>query len=280
MEYSFTNVWGSSWEVYRRSWKILFAAVAVYMLANLPSIGASLGQNIILSMQRRDPQSVGPQAMSIASVLGCFNFIYTVFVVTPLMAGVMWLSLRTVRNEPAQLNDLMQGYRRFPSLIGAYFLLTLIVLVPVLLAVGVLLAITYFGMGFDAFKDGIQWTDFDDCSRIALGLGLLWVLVCYLAMLFISIRLAFVWWLVTDKSQGPLGAAAAIERSWNITRGRVLSLLGLFITIGVMMMATTLCCCLPLFVLGIPLGIVQCSLAYDMLLKRGEGEVVQTVPAV
>ncbi len=270
MKYSFTNVWGQSWALYKKSWTILSAACVIYFLANIPAQAVNI---LRLFAQSGEPKpEPTPATAAILGGLGCFSAVWAIFVILPIAGGLYWMGTRASRAETPTLSDILQGYRRFPALIGAFVLLCVVLTIPVLLALMVSLAIVYLGIGFEVFKDGVQRTDFDDCSRAAIALGALWTLACLVVMYWIAIRTVFVWLIVTDESLGKVGPVRAIELSWRITRGNALSLFGLFMTIGIMLYATLLCCVLPILFVGMPLAFTQFGVAYNLLLSQDRNQ--------
>lgn len=266
MQYSFTNVWGQSWAMYKKSWMMLAAGVAIYFAANIPSTLANIMQNGFVIGQQQNPDQ--PAWGAISGGLLCFLLIYSIFVLLPIMVGVIWMGLRAARGQIPAISDILQGYRRFPRVLGTTVLLYIIFLIPVFLAFAVGAAIIFLGVGFEIFEDGIQQSDFDSFSRAALlGAGA-WAFICLVVAYWIGLRTSFALLVAVDDSIPACGPLGCIEMSWRITRGRALSLLGLFITMGIMLMATVLCCFLPAIVLGYPLALTMYGLSYNMLLNR------------
>ena len=266
MEYSFTNVWGQSWAMYKKSWLMLTAGVAIYLVANIPTQISNLAQNGLLFGQQKNPDQ--PAWSAISGGIGCFIFIYSIFVLIPLLAGLIWMGLRAARGQTPMIGDILRGYRRFPTVLGTYVLVYILILIPLILALAVGAAIIFFGVGFEVFKDGVQKQDFDSFSLVAfLGAGA-WAFICSIVMYWIGLRTSFALLVAVDESISARGPLACIEMSWKMTRGRALSLLGLFITMGVMMFATLFACCLPVIGLGYPLALTMYGLAYNMLLNR------------
>ena len=266
MEYSFTNVWGQSWAMYKKSWLMLTAGVAIYLVANIPTQISNLAQNGLLFGQQKNPDQ--PAWAAISGGIGCFILIYSFFVLLPLLAGLLWMGLRAARGQTPMIGDILRGYRRFPTVLGVAVLVYILALIPVILALAVGAAIIFFGVGFEVFKDSVQQQNFDSFSKAALlGAGV-WTLICFIVMYWILLRTSFALLVAVDESISARGPLACIEMSWKMTRGRALSLLGLFITMGVMMLATLFACCLPVIGLGYPLGLTMYGLAYNMLLNR------------
>ena len=266
MNYSFTNVWGQSWPLYRKAWIMLTAGVAIYLAANLPTYAVNIVQSVMTGGDQK--AQLSQASRSLLAGLGCFSGLWGIFVVLPIAAGLYWMGTRAARSEYPVLSDILQGFRRFPSVLGVMVLLCIAFLIPIILAFAVLLAIVYFGIGFETFKDGVQSTDFDDCSKAAVICGSVWSVVCVVVMYWIAMRTVFAWLIVTDGRLGRTGAMRSIELSWRITQGHALSLFGLFITIGLMVSATFCCCVLPMFIVGFPLALTQIGVAYNLLLNQ------------
>jgi uncharacterized membrane protein len=266
MEYSFTNVWGQSWAMYKKSWLMLTAGVVIFLFANIPSQISNLAQNGLIFGQQKNPDQ--PAWSAISGGIGCFILIYSIFVLLPLLAGLIWMGLRAARGQTPMIGDILRGYRRFPTVLGTCVLVYILILIPLILALAVGAAIIFFGVGFEVFKDSVQQQNFDSYSKAALlGAGA-WVFICFIVMYWIGLRTSFALLVAVDESISARGPLACIEMSWKMTRGRALSLLGLFITIGVMMLATLFACCLPVIGLGYPLALTMYGLAYNMLLNR------------
>ena len=266
MEYSFTNVWGQSWAMYKKSWLMLTAGVAIYLVANIPTQISNLAQNGLLFGQQKNPDQ--PAWAAISGGIGCFILIYSIFVLLPLLAGLIWMGLRAARGQTPMIRDILRGYRRFPTVLGTCVLVYILILIPLILALAVGAAIIFFGVGFEVFKDSVQQQNFDSFSKAALlGAGA-WTFICIIVMYWIGLRTSFSLLVAVDESISARGPLACIEMSWKMTRGRALSLLGLFITIGVMTLATLFACCLPVIGLGYPLALTMYGLAYNMLLNR------------
>lgn len=268
MQYSFTNVWGQSWQLYKKSWLMLTAGAALYIVANIPTQLTGLIQNGLLFGQQKNPDQ--PVWGAISGGLACFLVIYTIAVIFPLFAGLLWMGIRAARGQIPEIRDILQGYRRYPRVLGTVILLYIIFLIPVFLACAVGAAIIFFGVGFEIFKDGVQQSDFDSFSMAAfLGAGA-WAFICLVVAYWIGLRTSFALLVAVDESIPVCGPLGCIEMSWKMTRGRALSLLGLFITMLIMLIATIMCCCLPVIVLGYPLALTMLGLAYNMLLSRDE----------
>ena len=149
MEYSFTNVWGQSWAMYKKSWLMLTAGVAIFLVANIPTQISNLAQNGLLFGQQKNPDQ--PAWAAISGGIGCFIFIYSIFVLLPLLAGLIWMGLRAARGQTPMIGDILRGYRRFPTVLGTCVLVYILILIPLILALAVGAAIIFFGVGFDCF---------------------------------------------------------------------------------------------------------------------------------
>ena len=270
MGYSFTNAWGASWETYRANWLKLTGLSVIYLLAIMPMWGAQMVQVIANVLQKEKPESAEMAAAlgSLGGILGCVALLYAIFVVIPLCVGVFWVVIRAVRTKEVEFSDILQGFRRFPRVLGIYLLVVIAQFVPMILGFAVLIAIVVFGVGTERFKDGVQWTDFDDYSRLALVGGLGWLLACVIVSWWIQLRTVFSLAVVCDSKLGAPGIIERVETSWRMTRGNALSLLGLIITVSVVMWASVCCCVLPVVFFGAPLTVVILATAYDQLLAQ------------
>ena len=270
MEYSFTNAWGASWGTLKATWLRLAGAGVIYLLANIPVYGVNAVQMIgqLIQKQNPDEAKVAVATAAVSVLTGCFVFIYQIFVLLPLAAGLIWVATRAVRSHRVVYGDLLRGFRRFPSVIGTVLLVGVVQFIPIMLGLSVLATIVWFGIGFANFKDGIQWKDFDDASRAAIIVGLAWVIICAVICYWIAIRTTFSLFVVVDETLGRRGPLASIETSWRMTKGRALSLLGLLICLSVACMATLLACCVPFIFVGMPLCLIVVATAYNMLLAK------------
>lgn len=270
MEYSFTNVWGASWGTLKATWVRLAGACAIYLLANIPVWGAQAVQMISQIIQKKNPDEVKVIAATNAfsGAAGCFVLIYQIFVLVPLLAGLLWVATRAVRSHRVAYGDLLRGFRRFPSVLGTVVLVAIAQMIPILLGLAVLSAIVWFGIGFSNFKDGVQWHDFDDASRAAVILGWIWAITCVVVCYWICIRTMFSLFVVVDETLGARSAMASIETSWRMTQGKALSLFGLMISLSVGTVATLLACCVPFIFLGLPFCLIALATAYNMLVAK------------
>ncbi len=271
MQYSFTNAWGASWGTLKRSWLRLSGVCVIYLIANIPVWFSSIAQVITERVGQKhssESQTIAAATGSISGLMGCCSGVYQLLVLTPLMVGVLWIAICAVRGSRVEFGEMLRGFRRFPSVLGTVLLFIVVQMVPLILGVAVLAAVMWFGIGFDQFKDGVQWADFDDVSRAALAVGFAWMVATIVICYWISIRSMFAFSFVVDRERGNLGPLAAIEASWALTRGRALSLLGFVITVGMAGSVTVLCCILPYVVFGMPFVFVAFATAYQQLLNR------------
>ncbi|MSR44330.1 MAG: hypothetical protein EXS15_03100 [Phycisphaerales bacterium] len=91
MEYSFTNVWGQSWALYKKSWLMLTAGVAIYFVANIPIQALSIMQQIFKWGQEENPDQAVWWGM--ISSLETLAVIWFIFVVLPLAGGMHWMGV-------------------------------------------------------------------------------------------------------------------------------------------------------------------------------------------
>ena len=131
MEYSFTNVWGQSWALYKKSWRMLTAGVVIYLIANIPSQAANIVQN--LAAKGSPKPEVTAEAGSLLATLTCFAVIWSLFVVVPLALFGLLITVGLMANATALCCGLP------------------------LIFLGIPLALTQFGLAYNMLlnRDGI-----------------------------------------------------------------------------------------------------------------------------
>lgn len=150
------------------------------------------------------------------SLLG---YAYWFLVFPPLYYGLLYTYLLAARDEFPHVRSLFIAFERtFPAIL-AWLLSGFIVGVPAIPAVVGIIAIT----GGVAVAIAVA-----DSSGLLIGAPLILVgavlLLAGMAIgVFLSLRLAFVAYLVVDEQLGPIGA---VKESWNRTKGYLWTLLG------------------------------------------------------
>ncbi|MFM7480526.1 MAG: hypothetical protein ACKO4V_05285 [Planctomycetota bacterium] len=289
--YSFTNVWGLGWSRWRTSFLPLFlgtlilAAVNVPMqlqsLANIPAVIVNTKASESAEAAER-LKAASAAASGISGIFGCFAGIWGIFVALPILAGFVWMGVQAARGVVPEVGSILQGYRRFPTVLGGLVLSAIILLVPYLLAISVALPLLLSQSDWDINQLGqlMRTQDTWDGGFIAaLIIAAVWIAVCVVVIYWIGIRL-MMWLPIAVDEVGPRrGAWASINRSWHITRGSALSLFGLLFTASLMAAFTVVLCCVPYFVVGLPLYITLFGLAYAMLSQQETARDAAASPA-
>lgn len=278
--YSFTNVWGLGWSRWRASFLPLFLGtlivVAVYVPLQLPNL-VNIPTVIMDAKASQSPEAAqnlkeaSVWASGLAGIFGCFALLWSIFVSLPILGGFVWMGVQAARGTVPSVGSVLQGYRRFPTVLGGVFYSAIIFLVPYLLAISVALPLLLSQSGWSTdqlsqlMNDPESW---DGGFVAALIIAAVWVAVCVVVIYWIGLRL-MMWLPVVVDDAGPrCGAWASINRSWQITRGSALSLFGLLLTAGLMAMFTLVLCCAPYLLVGLPLYITLYGLAYAMLSQQ------------
>ena len=169
----------------------------------------------------------------IGSNIPFLNLLYVIAVQFPLQAGVALVGIKLAdaglgRGPNLEVGDLFSGFSKYGSAMGAGWLTVLILGVPagILIVALVVIAEAAGGRG--------------DAAQAIVILG---VLVVLIPVLYVGLRLAFVFNLIMDQG---MGAVDALKQSWTLTKGHVLNLFLLGLVAVAAMVAGTL-----LFIVGI-----------------------------
>jgi len=251
---------------------MLAIGVSICALLSLPLAGAQVFQAVAASgpLKERAPEAA-VALRNIGGLLGCCAFVYSIFVFTPMTFGLLAFAIGATREGSVRFALLLEGYRRFPRVLGTTLLLAVVAWVPLLLGLAVAGAITAFGVGFERFQDGIQRTDFDDYSRVAIALGAAWMFACVMVSWWIYVRTSFAYLRIVDPAFPTQRVVDAVESSWRMTRGSAFSLIGLFVTLAVMTTATLLACVVPYLLVGVPFMLTIIASAYLQFLGTDAG---------
>ena len=146
LTYSFTNAWGAGWTAYSRVWFMLAIGVSICALVSLPPVaGAQVFQAVAASgpLKERAPEAA-VALQKIGGLFGCCAFVYSIFVATPMTFGLLAFAIGATREGSVRFALLLEGYRRFPRVLGTTLLLAVVAWVPLLLGLAVAWAITAF----------------------------------------------------------------------------------------------------------------------------------------
>lgn len=232
------------WELVKGHMGVLFVAtlsyllieMAVGMLGNIPFIGPAL--------------SIG-------------NFVIS----GPLVGGLFYLFIRVHRQEPAQLGDMFDGFRRsFGQLfLGTFIpgLCMLVCLIPVLVILFIkllpllpqLTKLTHLQPG--ETPDPATMSALISALLVCLPVGL----ICAIPVTFLGVSWKFTLPLIIDKQ---MDFGTAMKTSWKRVNQHWWSLFGLIILIDLLNVAGLCACCVGLLI-TIPVGFAALMIAYETL---------------
>lgn len=210
-----------SWELFKNSFGILFGGTALFLLIHF--------------------------ALSALAEVRFIGFLFTLaslIISGPLMGGLYFLFLKTIRNQPASLEDLFAGFSdKFIQLLLTHLVVTVLTLLAALPG-GVVL-----GMGavLGATQPG------------AIVLIVLGGILALIPVVYLTVSWVFALPLVLDKR---LDFWTAMELSRRMVSKRFWEVFVLLIALFIVTAAGFLACCVGLFV-SLPLAIGALMYAYE-----------------
>ncbi len=178
----------------------------------------------------------------VAKVIPFSNAVLGIFFAMPLLAGLLWLSLRLVRGEPAEVSDGFAGFKtHYVNLIGfgaIQFVINLICYIPIILVAA--------GLGISSTL--LQRGQFSATMTPAMILGI--VATCLLSICclsFVNTLFCYVPLLIMDKNYH---AWQAIQLSWRMVRRRWWMTFAFLLVSGLLYMLGVLLCCVGLLATG------------------------------
>jgi uncharacterized membrane protein len=239
-----TGCFGRGWNLVKENMGLLFVGTLIYLLIEM-AVGALA--NIPL----------------IGAIFSIANFIIS----GPLLAGVFYLFIRTLRGEPAEVGDIFSGFRRgfgqlfLGTLVPALFIL--LCMLPFLIVLGIK-CVPLIGH-LEQMQRG---TPPDHATMEALQSALLVSLpvlfVCAIPAIYLSVSWKFTLPLIIDRELDFWTAMKTsrrqVGRHWWHVFGLVV-LTGLLNTLGIF-----LCCVGLLFT--IPIGFAALMFAYEAIFSE------------
>ena len=218
------------WELLKNNFGLLFVAALIY---NLIEGGIAL--------------------LGIIPIIGPLFSLANMLVVGPLMGGLFYVFLQTIRGRPASAGDVFMGFRKsFAQLFLGY-------LIPALLAglclipAGIVAAICILPI---ISAD----TPASPPVEVLVIIGVT-VLVCLLAVCFLTINWVFALPLIMDKQ---MDFWTAMKTSWKMVRKHWWQAFGLMVLVGLLNVAGMLACCVGLL-FTMPIGIGAWMYAYETI---------------
>ena len=253
--FTFEQVFGLGWRTLQSNYLLLLGATAVTLGV---SLAGSLSIAVIDAMALR---SGGTAAIALRVISALLNLGFNLLVNLPITLGSIWLVVPIVRGEPARFAELLAPYRRLLHLIATSLLM------------GVLLLASAF-VGILVVVGGAAWASGTRGSAGGVATLVLGVVLMLVPVVLLSARLAPAYLLVLDpraSPQGPLGPLQALAEAWRITRGRMWTVVGIGLVIGLIALFSVLACFLPWIFLGNPLSLAVYGAAYAVLLHTAAG---------
>jgi uncharacterized membrane protein len=231
------------WELVKNNFGTLFVPVLIYLLIEM-AVGV-LG---------RIP-FIGP-IFSIANL----------FITGPLMAGVLYIFIRAIRNESADLRNMFTGFR------SGYWQLFLGYLVPALAYLACLLPflVIYFMKVFPILSQ-LQHTNPNDMQTAlpqimpalkgVLLTSLPVLFVCMIPLMYLTVNWQFTLPLIIDKQ---MNFWPAMKASWKMVHKHWWYVFGLVVVIGLINIAGVIACCIGLL-FTVPLSFAVLMYAYETI---------------
>jgi hypothetical protein len=212
-----------------------------------------------------DGPDPSPRTIALGFASNCFSILWGFGVQLPLGVGAFLIAIRIARGESPGVMEIFHGYRRLPAQWGAV-ILQYLASMPLYAAAALLvvLATVLF-----VFPSTLQETaPAMKVGAAAVGGALILVsLPVFAVATWIAVRMTFCVLAVIDPAMGGLGPIAAVGSAWRISKGNVFGLIGLFIILFLVAMFTTLCCLVPLFVIGVPTIFALFAAAWLLLMR-------------
>ncbi|MCW5777401.1 MAG: hypothetical protein KIS87_13275 [Phycisphaeraceae bacterium] len=233
--YSFGAAFEAGWSIFKGYYGLLICATLAYLAYSL--VSGMIGWTL--------EQSIGFDPLGMLS-----PFLLDMHV----HVGMLMLVVGLVRGASGGFGDVFHGFRRY----GQVLLITLIYYVVIFLVSLPLLIVVV----------ATVFTSQGSSPGAALGL-ILAVIVVLPACAFFATRLYPGIVLIADPRARHLNLSECISLGWRMTGNMVwLSLIGLWIVLGVMVLISFLLLILPGIFFGMPLSIAVMGAAYSLLVAE------------
>jgi uncharacterized membrane protein len=227
------------WELFKNNFGILFVAALLFAL--IEGFIAGLGAIPF----------VGP-LFSLANLV----------IAGPLLGGLYYVYLQTIRKQPASAGDVFAGFRKaFAQLFLGHIVRSLLVglcmipLVVVLVIMVLRLAAAQHGESSQAPSPAML------VSLLSSGVALTALFVCLIPMIYLQVRWAFTLPLIIDKQ---MNFWTAMKASWKMTGRHWWQVFGLVILIGLLNVVGVVMCCVGVLFTA-PIGYAALMYAYETI---------------
>lgn len=226
--YTFEGSWSGGIAIFKSQYPMLLAVTAIILVVQVVSTAINAG------LEQIQP-----------CLAGMWNIAITFGVSIPLSASYFLVGARAARGGKIDLNDLLLGYRR----LGWIILWSLIVgcTAAALFIPGVVIVVVAASAG----GESAAWI-----TGVPLFLF-------YMALfMYLSSRLIFTTSMLVDPALPELQMFAAAKANWELTRSSWLSLIGLMLAVGLMLIGSLMLLCAGIVFVGYPLYYAIMGFAY------------------
>jgi hypothetical protein len=196
------------------------------------------------------------------------GFLFTLanFVISgPLIAGVFYLFIRTIRGEPAEIGDIFSGFKRgFVQLFLATLVTGILVglcMLPFLVVLFVKLLPLIHQMDPHAASNPEKQLEFLKSLLPGLISALPWLLICAVPATYLSVCWKFTLPLIIDKQ---VDFITAMKWSWKRVNQHWFQVFGVVLLVGLLNVAGVVVCCVGLL-FTVPVGMAALMYAYETI---------------
>ena len=189
-------------------------------------------------------------------LIGALFSLLNIFVAAPLMGGLFYVTLQTIRGQPATAGDVFEGFRRaFIQLVLGYLVCTILTglcLIPAVV-VGLITLLP-------------TMTHHQQPGPVPILITVAAGLVCLVPMIFLTVNWMFTLPLIVDKQ---MEFWPAMQTSWKMVRKRWWQLFGLILLVGLINAGGFLLCCVGML-FSMPLGFAAMMYAYESIFSTAQ----------
>ena len=185
----------------------------------------------------------------VISYVPYLDIIYGLFIAPVLTGGLYIFSLKAARNEETSTKDLFEGFKRFATYLGLfwmYFLIMVVIAVP-------FMVLLFLEMAYPAYP-------LDTAITVAAVLTIL-------VIIYAMIRISMAYFLVIDG----MNVTDAIKKSIAVTKSNEMQILVLFVIYVVLILLGILALVIGVFA-ALPFTTIAFAAAYIQLMNYGKSE--------
>lgn len=193
--------------------------------------------------------------------IGHLFSLISLIVTGPLMGGLYYLYLQTVRGESTEIGDVFAGFRKaFLQLFLGHLvtgLLSALCMIPVLVVAAIMLLPAVKAQGLQNFHP--------ETTPLLIVGGV--ALLCLIPMIFLQISWVFTLPLIIDRD---MDFWSAMKLSWERVNLHWWQVFGLAVVIGLVNVVGVLICCVGVLI-TMPLGFAALMYAYETIFSGDNG---------